>query len=322
MINERNSGKHDVQERRIVEDEIKKLKEEKQYLLSSIQEKECLLKKYKTWVPPGHYYSPIPDVHEIRQRENNIFNDSFNKIDGLDLNEEEQVELYGKLQEFYNELPFLGSKKEDLRYYFENDFFLYTDAIILYSMMRYLKPRRIIEIGSGYSSCVMLDINERFFNNSILCTFIEPDPQRLFSLIEESDKNNINLRQSNLQDIDEEIFLDLSEGDILFIDSTHVSKTNSDVNLIFSKILPNLKKGVYIHFHDIFYPFEYPKEWVYQGRAWNEAYILKAFLQYNDNFKIKFFNSFFGKFYSDKLAKYTPLCLKNTGGSIWIQKVK
>ena len=88
------------------------------------------------------------------------------------------------------------------------------------------------------------------------------------------------------------------------------------------KKLPKLKKGVLIHFHDIFFPFEYPKEWVYEGRSWNEAYILRAFLQYNDAFKIRFYNSFFAKFHREKLLSDMPVCIKNTGASIWIEKVK
>jgi hypothetical protein len=83
------------------------------------------------------------------------------------------------------------------------------------------------------------------------------------------------------------IISNLNENDILFIDSTHVSKFNSDVNCIIHNILPALSKGVYIHFHDVMYPFEYPKNWLIEGRAWNEQYILRAFLEFNTNFKLR-----------------------------------
>lgn len=116
-------------------------------------------------------------------------------------------------------------------------------------------------------------------------------------------------------------FLSLTAGDILLIDSTHVSKVDSDVNHILFDILPSLNPGVYVHFHDICYPFEYPKQWVYQGRAWNEAYILRAFLQYNTSFEIVIFNSFLGYFCLDLLQQYLPLCAKNPGISIWLKKV-
>ena len=134
------------------------------------------------------------------------------------------------------------------------------------------------------------------------------------------DDREFTLIEKPVQEIDLEIFYELEANDIAFFDSTHVSKCNSDVNLIFFDILPRLKPGVLVHFHDIFYPFEYPKEWIYEGRAWNESYLLRAFLQYNEHFKIIFFNTFLEHFYESRFVKKMPLCMKNKGGSIWIQK--
>lgn len=279
------------------------------------------INKYKTWVPPGHFYSPLPSTEEIKRKETEIFNIIPKEIPGIDLNLEEQVELFNKFKEYYSELPFEAYKKENLRYYFENPAYSYSDAIFLYCMIRYSKPKKIIEVGSGYSSCVILDTNELFFDNTISCTFIEPYPQLLLSLIKEGDKNNNEFIQTNLQDVALNKFSELSAGDILFIDSTHISKINSDVNYIFFKILSALKSGVHIHFHDIFYPFEYPKEWIYEGRAWNEIYLLRAFLQYNNAFKIQFFNTFLEHFYKDEFINEMPLSMKNSGGSIWIKKI-
>jgi len=116
------------------------------------------------------------------------------------------------------------------------------------------------------------------------------------------------------------IFDALSSNDILFIDSTHVSKTGSDVNRILFDILPRLSRGVFIHFHDVFYPFEYPKEWVYEGRAWNEDYILRAFLEYNDAFEIVLFGTWLAKFERDLLREMMPMTLENPGGSLWLRK--
>ncbi|MGI9484201.1 MAG: class I SAM-dependent methyltransferase [Hyphomicrobiales bacterium] len=127
----------------------------------------------------------------------------------------------------------------------------------------------MIEIGSGYSSCVMLDTNELFFDNAISMSFVEPYPELLLSLLKSGDEQNIEVHASKLQDTPLEIFAKLDAGDILFIDSSHVSKAFSDVNTIFFEILPNLSAGVYVHFHDIFANFEYPLEWLLQGRAWN-----------------------------------------------------
>lgn len=305
--------------KKVIKDILKKFPPIK----SIIRERDQLKKELKAirrFVPPGHFYSPIPSLSEIRKNEERIFGNIPRSIHGIDLNEEEQTRLFNTFRKYYNELPFKASKTGDLRYFFENRYYSYSDGIFLYCMIRHAKPQRIIEVGSGYSSCVILDTNELFFSNSIKCTFIEPFPKRLLSLIHESDKERIKIISKRVQDVDLQAFLTLSEEDILLIDSTHVSKVNSDVNYIFFEILPHLNKGVYIHFHDTFYPFEYPQAWIYEGRAWNESYLLRGFLQYNNSFKIVFFNTFLEYFYENRFAKEMPLCLKNKGGSIWIQK--
>ena len=266
----------------------------------------------------GNFYSTIPNMKEVFENEENIFNNKCEYIDGIDLNIKCQLQLLDEFSVYYEDMPFSNKKLDSLRYHFENDAFEYSDAIILYSMLRHLKPNKLIEVGSGYSSCVTLDTNEMFLKNKISCTFIEPYPDLLKSLIKPNDQ--VEIIEKKLQDVSIEIFEELEAGDILFIDSTHVSKCNSDVNYIIFNILPKLKTGVIIHFHDIFYPFEYPKAWIYAGTYWNEAYILRAFLQYNQDFKIMFFNDYINSHFSEKMKIKMPLCEKNTGGSIWLKK--
>jgi len=272
------------------------------------------------WFPSGHFYSPIPSLEEIKKREQEIFSKFPKEIPGIDLNVKRQLQLLHSFKNYYGEMPFGTDKKEGLRFFFDNPSYSLSDAIFLYCMIRYAKPKRIIEVGSGYSSCIILDTNELFFDNSISCTCIDPYPQLLWSLINDTDTAKVEIIQENLQDVAVEIFSGLSDSDLLFIDSTHVSKINSDVNHIFFEILPRLNFGVYIHFHDIFYPFEYPREWVYEGMAWNEAYFLKAFLQYNREFKIQFFNTYLEHFYSDTFFDRMPMPLKYVGASIWLRK--
>ncbi len=283
-------------------------------------ELDDLKKKNDLFVPPGHFYSPIPSLTEVRQNEEKIFGSIPRSIPGIDLNESDQLALFEEFKEYYGEMPFKPQKTGSLRYYFENPAFSYSDAIVLHCMIRHVKPKKIIEVGSGYSSCMMLDTNELFFQNTINTTFIEPYPKLLLSLIKKEDRDRITLIPEKLQDMDLKEFESLESNDILFIDSTHVGRVNSDVNYIFSDILPVLNKGVYIHFHDIFYPFEYPKSWVYENRAWNELYMLRTFLQFNSSFKIIFFNTFLEHFYEDKFKSDMPLCMKNKGGNIWIRK--
>ena len=252
--------------------------------------------------PNGHYYSPVFSIEDVKKREAEIWkNIDKEAIQGIDLQLVEQKNLVSQFYKYYAEQPFKPEKQPSVRYQFDNAYYSYTDGIILYSMIRYFKPKRIIEVGSGYSSMVMLDTNELFFKNRIELTFIEHFPERLSALMKASDEKSTTLIKRSIQEISLSVFEVLDKGDILFIDSTHVSKTGSDVNYIFFEILPLLKSGVLIHFHDIFYPFEYPKEWVFKGINWNEDYILRAFLTYNDKFKIKYFSHYLHRFHKDVL---------------------
>lgn len=270
----------------------------------------------------GHYYSPIPDINDIREKESSIWGFKPEKLGGIDLNVEEQLQYFESFKDFFPDMPFKATKSGGLRFYYSNPMYGWGDALILYSMMRKLHPRKIVEVGSGFSSCVLLDTNELFFQNNIELVFIEPDPDRLMSLIKKDDLKRNSLIQCKLQDTNIKEFTCLQNNDILLIDSSHVSKIDSDVNHLFFDILPALSPGVYVHFHDIFYPFEYPAYWIYEGRAWTEAYLLRAFLQYNNSFKIVLFFQYLVEFHKELFEKYAPSDLKNRGGNIWLKKIK
>jgi hypothetical protein len=290
-------------------------------LRCQLAQREQELTKYRTFRPPGHFYSPVPDLEEVRRREDRIFGYPSRLLPGIALNEARQLQLLESLSRFYADQPFSATKQPRTRYYFDNPNFGYGDALALYCMIRQVRPRRIIEVGSGYSSCVTLDTNDLFFGGSICCTFIEPFPELFHSLADAATGQPLRMIPKAVQDVDISIFHTLQAGDILFIDSTHVAKTGSDVNRVIFEILPALAPGVHIHFHDIFYPFEYPKDWVYEGRAWNENYILRAFLQYNEAFQIQLFNNYLATEHYSVLARLMPLCTKNTGASIWLKKL-
>ena len=202
-----------------------------------------------------------------------------------------------------------------------NSQFKAGDAIVLYSMLRKHRPKRIIEIGSGFSSAAMLDVNDLFLDHSIKFTFIEPNPQRLMGLLNQTDRTNIKIIESLAQRVSLDLFAELQENDILFIDSSHVAKLGSDVNHIIFNILPQLNSGVLVHFHDIRYPFEYPRSTIEMGIAWNEAYFLRAFLMFNEQFRIHFFNSYMAEYHKDLMQLIMPKFLDWPGGSIWMQRV-
>lgn len=272
--------------------------------------------------PPGHYFSPVVSKEEVLVDEQRIFGALPKQISGIDLREAAQLELLQELAKFYPSMPFTPEPQNGFRYYFDNWKFSYSDAIFLHLMIRHFKPRRIIEVGSGFSSTVMLDTNEHFFDSSIDLNFIEPYPDHFYSVIKPEDRQRNRIIPQRLQEVDPALFAELEPGDFLFVDSTHVSKTGSDVNRMLFDILPVVKPGVIIHFHDIFYPFEYPKDWVlgWAGFGWNEIYILRAYLTDNPNYKILLFNTYLQQFHQQWFQQHMPLCLKNTGGSLWLQK--
>ena len=237
------------------------------------------------------------------------------------MREPEQLALLELLARYYKDIPFQENRTENLRYHFSNHSYAYADGVFLHCMLRHLKPKRVVEVGSGYSSCVTLDTDELFLDRLTDITFIEPYPQLLHSLIREADKERVVIVPQPLQRVDRTVFEKLDAGDVLFIDSTHVSKVDSDVNRLFFEILPVLNRGVYcIHLHDIFYPFEYPKESFRAGRAWNELYLLRAFLQFNSVYSIVLMNTFLEHFHEEYFRVHMPLCLVNRGGSIWLRR--
>ena len=270
--------------------------------------------------PPGHYYSPLPSRQEFLSVAKRVYGLPPG-LTGIDLRIREQFRLFARLAKWHDELPFTEEPQETLRYYYNNGYFGYADAYWLYAMMRDFCPKRIIEVGSGFSSAVMLDTSELFLGNEVQFTFIEPYPERLLSLLRAKDESRHRVYQEIVQNVSIEIFSELQEGDFLFIDSSHVAKIGSDVLYILKYILPYINKNVFIHFHDIFYPFEYPREWLEEGRAWNECYIINAFLQYNTAFVIKLFGHFLCSEYTEMVRKGTPICLKNIGGSLWLEKI-
>ena len=267
---------------------------------------------------PGHFYSPIPNAEEVRRAI--TANQRPDELTGVDLREAAQLELLERLKVHYPEVPFPEQPSADFRYAFENPSYSWCDGIILFCLLRELRPRRIIEVGSGYSSGLMLDVNERYFGSEIDCTFIEPFPNVLLSLLRPHEARRVSIIPSKLQDVDASIFECLGPGDILFIDSSHVVKAGSDVRALFFDVLPKLQPGVVIHFHDIFDRFEYPAEWLEKGIVWNEQYMLRAFLQFNSAFQIKLYTPHMIATHGDWFTRWMPRCLRNSGGHIWIER--
>jgi methyltransferase family protein len=269
---------------------------------------------------PGHFGSPIPALKDIRSRENEVFRVP-SAIAGVDLHERQQLELVARFAELYADQPFTAEPTAGNRYYFDNSLFSYGDALMLHCLLRHFRPQRLVEVGSGFSSAVILDTDDLFLDESLKCTFIDPYPQRLRGLLRADDAGRQRVVVQPVQAVPLELFGDLGSGDVLFIDSSHVSKVGSDVNHLVFEVLPRLAPGVFVHVHDVFFPFEYPRQWIYQGRAWNENYLVRAFLMFNSAFEIVLFNSYLAQFHADEVEAHMPLWAKKPGGSLWLRRV-
>jgi len=244
---------------------------------------------------PGSYNSPIVDVSEIRGAGSDA--GTLVEIAGIDLDPARHDAVWNDWR------PLVQRWKEQStdvvrRYHPHNNMFGPHSAALLAAALGSLRPRRYIEVGSGFSSAVVLDVNdEQRPDDRIQCTFIEPFPDRLNSILRPTDRDHCTILVAKVQDVDLAVFDQLESGDVLFIDSSHIAKSGSDLLHELFEVLPRLASGVFVHFHDIMYPFDYPLTWmVEQNRSWNEPYFLRAFLMYNPEYTVHFWSDFHALF--------------------------
>ena len=272
--------------------------------------------------PDGHFYSPVVDASEAARDAGRIWPASTKPVRGVDLNhaghERLLREVFPSLLEGYD-YPTAGPADEVLeRFYDFNGQFERQDPRVAFCLLQMIRPRRIVEVGSGYSTLLMADVNRRLLGGSAAITCIEPFPRPF--LRRAGAAGDIELIEERVQSVDESIFATLADGDVLFVDSSHVSKTGSDVNRLILDILPILAPGVYVHFHDIFLPLDYPERWVRElGFSWNEQYVLQAFLAFNPLYSIVYGSAIAREAHAEALAAF----LQGTpahGGSLWQQR--
>jgi hypothetical protein len=228
-------------------------------------------------VRPIHYYEPLPDFRAIgaeapaRRRVSAA----------IDYDLDGQQRLIARLASTWaGELP--GGAEFD----FSNAYFGGLDAAIYYALIRDLRPSRVIEIGAGMSSRIAaraLAMNDRDgHRGELVC--IEPFPDARLT----TSMPRATLIQQRVEDVPLEQFDDLRAHDILFIDSSHALKFGGDVCREFLEILPRLNPGVWVHVHDVFFPHDYPAEWLTKQRlAFNEQYVLEAFLAFNRAYAVR-----------------------------------
>ena len=287
------------------------------------QAKKQAQQSHATLYPNGHFYSPVVNVEEVKLDAARIF--ANHRPMAIDFNVDQQVKQLEALSRYFGEMPFADEAQPSIRYYFNNTSYGFGDACIYWGMLGHVRPSRIIEVGSGFTSALALDAIDHF-KLPTRCTFIDPNPELLLRVAAPIAPVHQVLAQ-RVQTIDPELVATLGANDLLFIDSSHVVKTGSDVHFELNELLPRLKPGVIVHFHDTFYPFEYPKPWVIEENfSWNELYVLQAFLMYNPAFRILYFNDFIGHNHADRIRNLLPRetysrVTLNPGGGLWLQRV-
>ncbi len=272
------------------------------------------------WVPPGHFYSPFPDLGDYDRRVASL-HDPHRELLGIDLREIEQLELVDAIGKLVIDIAFpeRPDTASPTRYWFDNPAYAYGDGTVLHAILRHLRPRRIVEVGSGYSSAMILDTVDGWLDGTDV-TFVEPHADLLRGLFRPGDEGRVTIHEMAVQDVGFDVFTQLEAGDLLFIDSTHVVKAGSDVNHLVFEVLPRLRAGVWIHLHDIFFPFEYPEAWVREGRAWQETYLVRALLSFSPTYEIRWFQDFLWSRHRERLEQL-PWVAKNPGGNLWLEKV-
>ena len=256
-------------------------------------------------IRPIHYYEPLPDFRSITREQIQRKRD----YPAIDFRRDDQLRLLGELEPYARELP-----ESDLI----NDYFSGLDAVVYYSLIRHLKPRRIIEIGGGHSTRIAGKALAA--NQSGRLTCIEPYPEERLN----GSAFGVHLVNKRVEQLDVSFFSMLEADDILFIDSSHTVKFGSDVCYEFLEILPTLKRGVWVHVHDIFFPHDYPAEWLLKRRlALNEQYLLEAFLAFNNDFQIALSNYWLQLERFNDCARLWPADLSPGAGpsSFWMRRV-
>ena len=263
-----------------------------------------------------HYYEPTYSENALPA---NSANDR--KLPAIDLNADGQLALIKQLR-FGEELKrFPIDKGEPGRFGWANGSYEYGDGEIYYSLVRHLKPRRIVEIGSGNSTLLAAAAiaANRSDDTAYECELVCVEPYEMPWLT----KQPVKLIRERVEHVDRELFASLGPNDILFIDSSHVIRPYGDVLCEYGEIVPSLPSGVWVHVHDIFTPRDYPESWLrVQRRLWNEQYLLEAFLAYNSRVEVACAANWLKHNHFTELCEACPLLTEHSEhepGAFWFR---
>lgn len=263
-----------------------------------------------------HYYEPQFDNRFLRADF-----EQDRKLTGINWNVEGQLKMLEKFI-FAHELIELSKEKQvSIQFYLNNDLFSYGDAEYWYQLIRAVRPKRIFEIGSGNSTLMAIKAIQKncIDDPDYACEHLCIEPYEMAWL----EKTGVSVIRKKVEDIEISFFSQLKEGDILFIDSSHVIRPKGDVNFEYLEILPTLHSGVIVHVHDIFSPKNYLKKWLQEDvRFWNEQYLLEAFLTHNSSWEIIGALNFLHHNHYERLKSVAPyLEPERNPGSFYLRKI-
>lgn len=274
------------------------------------------------WPELTHFHSPVPDTRllatpEMRAR---LWPERAPEQVGVDWRGEEQLALVREELAEQEPMTFPETTDDPTEFFSSNPAFAPHDAWALQAMLRHLRPRRMIEVGSGWTSLLAARVNREQLGGEMRLTCVDPYPQEF---MRGGVEGVAELIEEPIEEMPLEFFTGLGEGDVLFVDSTHTVKTGSDVVYLFGEVIPRLAPGVVVHVHDVFLPGEYPPQWVLSGWAWNEQYLVQAFLAFNREFEVVLSLGWLAHRHPEVVEAEVPgfeRFYPGRGGSLWIRR--
>jgi predicted O-methyltransferase YrrM len=261
------------------------------------------------------------DTRELEQIKDRLWPPEPSEILGIDWRDHEQLALCADVFSAQSFCRFPEESTDPSEFFANNGQYPPLDAWVLEGLLRHYRPRRMIEVGCGFSTLIAARVNreELSLNMDLVC--IDPYPKPFLGDGEVEGVSE--LRPEKVENAPLELFEQLEENDVLFIDTSHTVKTGCDVTWIFHEILPRLRPGVVVHIHDIFLPHEYPEPWVLEGWGWNEMYLVRSFLQFNSAFEILWGAMYMLTHHHGEVIEAFPDYPKYSsmaGASMWIQR--
>jgi predicted O-methyltransferase YrrM len=260
------------------------------------------------------------DTQELKARREQLWAATPRETVGIDWREDAQLELCRTVFSRQSKLDFIDDPSDDpSEYYALNGQYPPLDAWVLAGVLEHFRPARMIEVGCGFSTLVSARVNRERLELGMHLQCIEPFPRQFLVA---GIPGVSALRTEKIQETPVELFEELSAGDVVFIDTAHTVKTGGDVVWIFQEIIPRLAPGVLVHIHDVYVPGEYPEKWVMEGWGWNESYLVRAFLAFNQAFEVVWGQQFMLHRHLEELFEAFPDLKRYApyGGALWIRR--